>query len=241
MKTKRILLAVVCLLVILGGLNYLLQQSPMPIGTPGSTPAAGAAQFVGKHDIKDSPYFKHPDFYNMQSDEHLTILPKFATTQQITHYTCGPAAANMVVKYYKGKTLDDELAVAKIMGSSKTVGTNTKGMVNYFEKIGWEVHSSAKDKTPDSYKDFLKFVESNLKNNTPIIVENVDWGGHWRVIIGYDSMGTHTQVTMCLLWQIPMTPPTICRTATALYRQNASSICGLTTSFSRKVSKNANG
>ena len=40
MKTKRILLAIVCLLVILGGLNYLLQQSPMPIGTPGSTPAA---------------------------------------------------------------------------------------------------------------------------------------------------------------------------------------------------------
>lgn len=73
MKTKRILLAIVCLLVILGGLNYLLQQSPIPIGTPGSTPAAGAAQFVGKHDIKDSPYFKHPDFYNMQSDEHLTI------------------------------------------------------------------------------------------------------------------------------------------------------------------------
>ena len=190
MKTKRILLAIVCLIVILGGLNYLLQQSPMPIGTPGSTPAAGAAQFVGKHDIKDSPYFKHPDFYNMQSDEHLTILPKFATTQQITHYTCGPAAANMVVKYYKGKTLDEELDVAKIMGSSKTVGTNTKGMVNYFEKIGWDVHSSIKDKTPDSYKDFLKFVESNLKNNTPIIVENVDWGGHWRVIIGYDSMGT---------------------------------------------------
>ena len=126
----------------------------------------------------------------MQPNEHLTILPKFATAQQITHYTCGPAAANMVVKYYKGKTLDEELDVAKIMGSSKTVGTNTKGMVNYFEKIGWEVHSSIKDKTPDSYKEFLKFVDSNLKKNTPIIVENVDWGGHWRVIIGYDSMGT---------------------------------------------------
>ncbi len=49
MKTKRILTVIVCLLAILGGLNYLLQQSPMPIGTPGSTPAAGAAQFVGKH------------------------------------------------------------------------------------------------------------------------------------------------------------------------------------------------
>ena len=33
MKTKRILLAIVCLLVILGGLNYLLQQSPIPIGS----------------------------------------------------------------------------------------------------------------------------------------------------------------------------------------------------------------
>ena len=33
MKTKRILLAIVCLIVILGGLNYLLQQSTMPIGT----------------------------------------------------------------------------------------------------------------------------------------------------------------------------------------------------------------
>ena len=99
MKTKRILLAIACLIVILGGLNYLLQQSTMPIGTPRSTPAAGAAQFVGKHDIKDSPYFKHPDFYNMQSDEHLTILPKFATTQQITHYTCGPAAANILESF----------------------------------------------------------------------------------------------------------------------------------------------
>ena len=22
------------------------------------------------------------------------------------------------------------------------------------------------------------------------MVENVDWGGHWRIIIGYDTMGT---------------------------------------------------
>lgn len=29
MKTKRILTVIVCLLAILGGLNYLLQQSPM--------------------------------------------------------------------------------------------------------------------------------------------------------------------------------------------------------------------
>ena len=75
--------------------------------------------------------------------------------------------------------------------------------VHYFEKIGWDVHSSIKDKTPDSYKNFLKFVESNLKNNTPIIVENVDWGGHWRVIIGYDSMGTAYQSDDVLIMADP--------------------------------------
>lgn len=194
MNTKKALLAACCCLVILGGTNYLLREFNSPIANAMTKQdVSGAAQFVGKHDIKESPYFKHPDFYNMQSSEHLTLLPKFATTQQVTYYTCGPAAANMVVKYYKGKVIDDEMTVAKIMSTSSTVGTNTKGMVKYFEKLGWEVHSSVKDKTPDNYVDFLKFVESNLKNNTPIIVENVDWGGHWRVIIGYDTMGTeHT-------------------------------------------------
>lgn len=191
MNTKKALLAACCCLVILGGTNYLLREFNSPIANAMTKQdVSGAAQFVGKHDIKESPYFKHPDFYNMQSSEHLTLLPKFATTQQVTYYTCGPAAANMVVKYYKGDIIDDELAVGKIMSTSSTVGTNTKGMVNYFDKLGWEVHSSVKDKTPDTYEDFLKFVESNLKNNTPIMVENVDWGGHWRVIIGYDTMGT---------------------------------------------------
>lgn len=191
MNTKKALLAACCCLVILGGTNYLLREFNSPIANAMTKQdVSGAAQFVGKHDIKESPYFKHPDFYNMQSNEHLTLLPKFATTQQVTYYTCGPAAANMVVKYYNGDIIDNELAVGKIMSTSSTVGTNTKGMVKYFEKLGWEVHSSVKDKTPDNYVDFLKFVESNLKNNTPIIVENVDWGGHWRVIIGYDTMGT---------------------------------------------------
>ena len=192
MDMKKTMLGALCCLVILGGTNYLLRQYSAPVANAADAAAeiSGAAQFVGKHDIKDSPYFIHPDFYNMPSNEHLTLLPKFSTSQQTTYYTCGPAAANMVVKYYKGAALDDELAVAKVMSTSSTVGTNTKGMVKYFEKLGWEVHSSVNDKTPDNYEDFLKFVESNLKNNTPIMVENVDWGGHWRVIIGYDTMGT---------------------------------------------------
>ncbi len=197
MKLSKTTTLICCLLAIIAGLAWLVQQyDAMPISAgdiTGSEATGGAAQFVGKHDIKGSPYFAQPDIYNLQPNENLLILTKFATTQQITPYTCGPAAANMVVAHFKGKVIDDELAVAKIMGTSKSVGTNTKGMCAYFTKLGWEVHSSVKDKTPDNYEDFLAFVRSNLKNNTPIIVENIDWGGHWRVIIGYDSMGTaHT-------------------------------------------------
>ena len=30
----------------------------------------------------------------------------------------------------------------------------------------------------------------NLSAGKPVIVENVEWSGHWRVIIGVDTMGT---------------------------------------------------
>lgn len=158
--------------------------------TYSSSDIGGAAKYQGKIDIKDSPYFVHPDFYNMQPNEHLLLLTKFATTQQITEYSCGPAAANMVVTHFKGQTLHDELEVASIMKTSTTKGTTTEGMCRYFKEIGWKVASSEDSTTPKNYESFLNFIKSNLTANTPIIVENVDWGGHWRVIIGYDTMNT---------------------------------------------------
>lgn len=121
----------------------------------------------------------------------LTLLPKFRTYQQTTEYTCGPAAALMVVEHFLGRSPDDELAIGKAMGTRPYTGTNTKGMVRYFKKIGWEVSSNAdKNKTPQDTLAFKNFVLDHLNRNVPIMVENVDWGGHWRVIIGYDTMGT---------------------------------------------------
>lgn len=97
----------------------------------------------------------------------------------------------MVVEHFQGRSEEDELAIGKIMGTKSYTGTNTKGMVKYFKKKGWQVTSSAdKDKTPQNTQEFKAFVVEHLKRNVPIMVENVDWGGHWRVIIGYDTMGT---------------------------------------------------
>ena len=202
MEIRKIAVGALCCFVILTGTNYLLKQygSTASADAAAAGSAGGAAQFIGKHDIPASPYFAHPDIYNLQTNEHLLVLPHYPTLQQSFYYSCGAAAANTVVKYYLGKTLHSEQEVCKMMSTSSANGTTAKGMASYFKQIGWQVKSSAKDKTPDTYAGFLAFVKSNLQNNMPIMVENVDWGGHWRVIIGYDTMGTeHTGDDVLLL------------------------------------------
>ena len=189
MQIKSFILGAACA-ALLTGVYTLINGGGIGLG---NEEAAGAAQFIGKHDIKNSPYFTQLDIYNMEATNSRLIIPHFKTRQQKTGYSCGPVAAGMVVENLIGKDLHTEKEICKIMGTSTTKGTDCKGMVKYFEEIGWKVDSSVKDGSPKDYSAFLKFVKKYLKEGTPIIVENVDWGGHWRVIIGYDDMGTkHT-------------------------------------------------
>lgn len=145
---------------------------------------------ISTADVPNSPYYKEVDVYHMGNTATRTILTNFATRQQRTEYTCGPVAAMMVADYFLRTTPYDEMAVAKIMGTGKFTGTDIKGMRAYFEKLGWQVTDSTKERSPETYRYFLHWVTNNLAKGTPIIVENVEMGGHWRVIIGYDTMGT---------------------------------------------------
>ena len=156
----------------------------------------GASSYNGIGNVKNSPYFSYQDYYNLKSTATLTILSNYKTYQQTTEITCGPAAALTVLRHF-GNINWDELQIAEIMGTKPVTGTDTIGMVRFFKKIGWDVTSSlaTSDKNGSSFKneqEFKDFVIKNLKNNTPVMVENIDWGGHWRVIIGYDTMGTDT-------------------------------------------------
>ena len=145
-----------------------------------------------------SPYFLQIDVFNLKPTETLTILPNFKTYQQTTEYTCGPATALMVLNHF-GETKYDELQIANMMGCAIAMdsdGASTEKMVNFFKNINWEVTSSITEGKSDgdyTFEDPIEFkdwVIDNLKNNTPIMVEWVDWGGHWQAIIGYDTMGT---------------------------------------------------
>ncbi|SFE04914.1 C39 family peptidase [Succiniclasticum ruminis] len=167
----------------------------------------GPASVQGQSDVKDSPYFKKVDVYNMKSGGSLLLLEKYKTHQQHTYYTCGPAAALTVVQHFLGKTPDSEMEMAKIMGTHpagvKDPGTNTRGMSRYFEQKGWKVKNALKDGSPETYEKFLVFVDDNLKRGIPIMVENVDWGGHWRVIIGLDTLGDKNEMNDVLILADP--------------------------------------
>ncbi|MCC8183505.1 hypothetical protein HF883_05790 [Cloacibacillus porcorum] len=173
-------------------------------------PESGAA-YEGVADVKNSPYFKAPDFFTMESnDRGLTILTNYPTYQQTACYSCGPAAA-LTVLWYFGVTDYDEPELMRRMGSSGTPnergegGTCTAGMCRFFEEIGWRVSTSLCECRGGErlFKDaaaFRDFVIRNLRAGLPIMVENMRFGGHWRVIIGYDTMGTETTADDVLIF-----------------------------------------
>ena len=60
----------------------------------------GADSVERQGDHEDSMYYAHPDFYNMESTESLTILSHFQTLQQSSEWSCGVDSALMVLNYY---------------------------------------------------------------------------------------------------------------------------------------------
>jgi len=151
----------------------------------------GAASVEREFDVIGSSYFVHPDFYNMKSNNTLTILPKFKTYQQTTEWTCGPAAVLMVLEYYGKLDGKNDLDLAALRGDATPSATSVEQMVNIFEAVGGftidETHNYA-----DLEDINLDLIHDYLKQDVPVMVEWVDWGGHWQAIIGYDTMGTDT-------------------------------------------------
>ena len=149
----------------------------------------------------DSIYYPRLDFYNMTSTADRIVLTHYPTYQQTTEYSCGPAAALTVLKFF-GRNDFDEATLIERMKTKPKKGTSLGNMVKFFKEIGWDVQSSL-DTPPSDEFEFQKFVVKNLSQGKPIIVENIEWGGHWRVIIGYDSMGTENLEDDVLIFADP--------------------------------------
>lgn len=164
---------------------------------------AGAAAFAGRTDHPNSRYYKFLDFYNMESDETLHILSKFETYQQTTEYTCGAACALMVLNRF-GQTQYHELAVSRLIESHPTRGSTVESIADFFDLIGWQVESHASTEPKfKTIEEFEAFAIDRIDRGIPILVDWVDWAGHWQVLLGIDTCGTDNPYDDVLIFADP--------------------------------------
>lgn len=189
-------------------------EMKIPVKDVDLDPEAGADSVEREGDHKDSPYFGSADYYNLTSTDTLTILPKFKTYQQTCESSCGVASTLMVMDYF-GKLGDyTEESLAKLRneaGDYKTDGSTSVAQVlsilghvggfevastyDYYGKTNGEGEDyfTSEGSAMSIYSEItLDWIQAQLKAGKPIMVCWNDWGGHWQVIIGYDTMGTET-------------------------------------------------
>jgi hypothetical protein len=134
-------------------------------------------------------YYTGIDVDTLSSNDHLTVIPLKSFRQQVTNYSCGAVAAMTVMSYYgkpANNTDAEEILIAHEInpGVSEKTGVNPEQLASWFNRRGW----NASWKTGGSREMLL----ANLKAGVPTIVEWIDWGGHWVVVVGYDTRGTET-------------------------------------------------
>ena len=71
-------------------------------------------------------------------------------------------------------------------------GTTLVQALDMLDGVGGFTYTSTLD-CQDVYSEFtLDTIQSTLAEGKPILIAWNDWGGHWQVIIGYDTLGTET-------------------------------------------------
>jgi hypothetical protein len=165
----------------------MILTGPALIPAPAVSSLTGDVKYARDTQLPGPHYYTGIDFDTLKSDNNLTVLPLKSFRQQVTNYSCGPVAAMTVMSWYGQpvKNTDaDELRVVNEMNTSETIGTNPEQMAGWFTRNGmnatWGTGGSR------------EMLRENLRNGIPTIIEWIDWGGHWVVVVGYDTRGTET-------------------------------------------------
>ena len=121
------------------------------------------------------------DIRNDITREGFTLLD-VNSFQQTTDYSCGPSAVLTLLRYY-GKD-GDEMTIAKEMGTSSSCGTRPEQITAWLNlhglKASWYENGN------------LDTLRNNLSKRIPTLVEWCDWGGHWVLVVGYDTRNTES-------------------------------------------------
>lgn len=155
----------------------------------------GADSVERTGDVVDSPYYYNLDFYNMEDSDTLSIITNFKTQQQTSEWSCGISAMMMVLEYYDslGDYNEESLSAMRANGSEPGA-TTLIDLVNIYEELGGFDVVSTYDFEGDEVYEYMTLdkVRETLMEDIPIAFAWNDWGGHWQVMIGYDTMGTET-------------------------------------------------
>ncbi len=163
----------------------------------------GASAFQGITNHADSKYYVFHDYFNMVSDDTLHILTHFETYQQTTEYTCGAACVLMVLNWFGAKQYH-ETAVGQLIESMPGKGSTVENIADFFDLIGWNVeHHASTELKFDSLEHFEQSIIQSIDRGIPILVDWVDWAGHWQVIIGIDTCGSDTPYDDVLIFADP--------------------------------------
>ena len=150
-------------------------------------------------------YFYDYDFSNLTSGNGLYIIKGFKTFQQKLEYTCGPACVLMILKHLDKNTNYTEENLAKLFKTRQYPrGTELIDIISGLKSLGYKTFSNFDMKANRDglvFKNFLnfkKFVIKSIKDNNPILVLNVDYGGHYKVIIGHDEVDKNFEHDMLI-------------------------------------------
>jgi|GEM_PF-58492 len=163
----------------------------------------GASSFGGITDHNRSKYYVANDFYNMKSEGSLHILSHFETYQQTKEYTCGAACALMVLNWF-GQKKYHEIAVSQLVESHPTKGSAVENIADFFDLIGWQTdfHADTNRKF-ETIEEIEKFFVDTIDSGVPIMIDWVDWAGHWQVLIGIDTCSSDSPYDDVLIFADP--------------------------------------
>ncbi|MDD1693123.1 MAG: C39 family peptidase [Methanoregula sp.] len=176
--------AILAILLLLGGM-LLLGAVLYATGTYAT--GASTVKYALDRPLPGPQYYTGINFDTLKSNDHLTVIPLKSARQQVTNYSCGAVAAMTVMSHYgkpANNTDADEDRIAHEMYANVTekTGINPEQLASWFSRNGW----NATWGTGGTRQMLL----DNLKAGTPTMVEWIDWGGHWVVVVGYDTRGT---------------------------------------------------
>ncbi|MDD4137420.1 MAG: C39 family peptidase [Methanoregula sp.] len=148
---------------------------------------SGTVKYARDRPLPEPRYYTGINFDTLKSNDHLTVIPLKSYRQQVTNYSCGAVAAMTVMSYYgkpANNTDAEEILIAHEMNRNVTdrTGINPEQLSSWFSRNGW----NATWGTGGSRQMLL----DNLKAGVPTVIEWIDWGGHWVVVVGYDTRGT---------------------------------------------------